>query len=1528
MSSLKKQLRNAGACLSVLTLLDLVLSPELSTSPSNRDVISNGTNSLWSSPANAQDTPASPAEPKPAEPAIPAEPAASEPTPQPPTRQESGNRPQRRRFGQRPTETAQDPAKQNETKPTTATEQPPAETKPAEGDKPPAENKEEVANPPAAKDPSVDNRLNAIEKQLGEIAKMLQGIKPSEGAKSEGSSSKDSNAKDPNTKESTNKEKEAAKPKWDGSIPKEWTKGIRWRSIGPANMGGRIVDLAVNERDPNTWWAATASGGLIKTTNNGNSFVHQFDREATVSIGAVAVSASNPDILWVGTGENNPRNSVSYGDGVYKSTDGGKTWANMGLKKTFQIGEIVIHPTNPDIVYVGALGRLYGNNEERGVFKTVDGGKTWERCFYIDDRTGIIEMQMSPADPETLIVTAWERLRDGFDSWPGSEIPIPEGYGGYDPIRKWGPGSGLYKTTDGGKNWKKLTKGLPTSQMGRIGIDWYRKDPNVLFAVIDCENIGKGPAPLNVLWGAVGENRENQVTVTQVYANSPAAKAGLKVGDIIESLNDEAITDFDRILDTIRDKKAGDTFKTTIKRGAESITLEYTLVARGANRSGESGGGGGSMRTLGLFGAFGEDADEGLKISTIFPESAAQKAGIQAEDIITEFDGKKSQSWEDLLEQLGSKNAGDKVKVKYIRLGESKEIEVTLEARQGGPGGGGGAGGAGSAGGGQSTPAQSSTYIGITGDNGPDGGAKLSNVTEGGPAEKAGVLKGDIIVAINDKDVPDYRATLDALRGKRVGDKVKLKIKRGEENKEIEVTFENRPGPVRPYTASLGGQAPNIQDQQGAKGYEYGGIYKSVDGGESWTRINSLHSRPMYFSVVRVDPNDDKNVYLLGVSQFKSSDGGITFDANLGRAVHADGHSLWIDPRDGRHMIIGVDGGVYTTYDRGNRWDHLNTLALGQFYHVAIAPKYPYYVYGGLQDNGTWGGPAISLNGSGPVNEDWLSVGGGDGFMCRVDPNDPELVYWTSQDGNMGRRNMKTGERGSIRAVAPEGEPAYRFNWNTPFILSNFNSRVFYAAGNYVFRSWDRGSNLEKISPEITLTKRGSATALSESPRSPNVLYVGTDDGALWVTRDAGKTWTDITKNLGLVAPRWVSTIEASRFEEGRVYVCLDGHRSNDDDPYVMVSEDYGKTFKSIRANLPWGSTRCLRESPFNENVLLVGTEFGLFATANRGETWSSLNSNLPTVAIFDLAFHPNNGEVVLATHGRSLWIGDITALHQLAPAHLTESPNLYKPTTAIRWRREASRGTTNRRFIGENPPAGAVIYYTLPKKAENVSVKIIDVSGQTLREIRGSNEAGLQRVTWDFIAQGGGRGQGGGGSGGGGAAGAQAGTGRGNRGGATGTNPPTGAASPQESTTAPSTTGGEGTGGATPAASGGESGQATETSGQATSGQAATAGQGRRGGSGGGGGGGGFGGFGRGRTVSSGTYRVVLTVDGKEFTQELKVISDPNLPIQSELTGLSEEYEVWTGDASEEESEEEEEEEEQQEAAKVKVPVNLPDGA
>ena len=328
------------------------------------------------------------------------------------------------------------------------------------------------------------------------------------------------------------KEKEAPPPNF--TMPDDWTKAFTWRSIGPANMGGRITAISVYEADPTTYWVATASGGLLKTTNNGVTFEHQFDKEATVSIGDVCVAPSNKNIVWVGTGENNPRNSVSYGDGVYKSTDGGKNWKNMGLKKTFQIGRIVIHPKNPDIVYVGALGRLYGPNEERGLFKTTDGGKTWEKVLYIDDKTGVIDMRDAPDRPGHALVATWERRRDGFDSWPGGGLP--DGYDGYDPVKKWGPGAGIYKTTDGGKTFKKLTKGLPTSKMGRIGLDIYRKDPNVVFAIIDCEKIGMGTppkkaaAPATPYMGIHGEDAEGDGGARSL-ASSPTArptKAGLE----------------------------------------------------------------------------------------------------------------------------------------------------------------------------------------------------------------------------------------------------------------------------------------------------------------------------------------------------------------------------------------------------------------------------------------------------------------------------------------------------------------------------------------------------------------------------------------------------------------------------------------------------------------------------------------------------------------------------------------------------------------------------------------------------------------------------------------------------------------------------------------------------------------------------------------------------------------------------------------------------------------------------------------
>ena len=357
------------------------------------------------------------------------------------------------------------------------------------------------AQPPAAKAAAKggeskerDQRLEKIEKSLQTLLNEVQSLKkPAPQAKG---SAGDSSSSSGSTAAS------AAKTIANFELDPQWLKSLNWRCLGPANMGGRITDIAVNPNDPSMWWIATASGGLLKTINNGVTFEHQFDHEATVSIGAMAVAPSDANIVWVGTGEANPRNSVSYGDGVYKSTDGGKTWKNMGLKKTYQIGGLVVHPKDPEHRLCRRLGRLYGPSEDRGIYKTTDGGQTWQKVLYVDDRTGVIDLVMHPSDPETLIAAFWDRQRDGYDSWPG-DVPKPDGIDGYDPIRKWGQSGGLYKTTDGGKNWKKLKDGLPSNATGRIGIDWYQKDAKIVYAIIDCENIGKGPPPLPVYLGAV-----------------------------------------------------------------------------------------------------------------------------------------------------------------------------------------------------------------------------------------------------------------------------------------------------------------------------------------------------------------------------------------------------------------------------------------------------------------------------------------------------------------------------------------------------------------------------------------------------------------------------------------------------------------------------------------------------------------------------------------------------------------------------------------------------------------------------------------------------------------------------------------------------------------------------------------------------------------------------------------------------------------------------------------------------------------
>ena len=1208
-------------------------------------------------------------------------------------------------------------------------------------------------------------QIQAIEKQLAELQQKLAALKTAEGVVPAAATSVAT---------------------VEGTIPADVLKQFNWRCIGPANMGGRVTAIDVLESDPTTYYIATASGGLLKTTNNGTTFQVLFDKEATVSIGDVAVCQAKPDVVWVGTGENNPRNSVTYGDGVYKSTDGGKTWTNMGLKKSFQIGKVIVHPKNPDVVYVGALGRLYGPNEERGVFKTTDGGKTWDKVLFVDDKTGCIDLRMDPQDPETLVAAMWERKRDEYDGFfQGDKDAPPDMYG---PVVTHGVGGGLFKTSDGGKQWKKLTdeklkNGLPTVKTGRIGLDYSRKSKGLLFAIIDTEKVGTGRVS-QVYMGVTGEAAEGGgAKIVSVTENGPAAKAGLKDGDIVTAADGTKVANYDTLVDHFQGKNPGDKVKLPVKRGDKEETVEVTLGKRPegegqAQGGGRGGRGAGGQVLLPVTGVRFAGGGEKLVVEAVTEDGPAAQAGIKTGDVVTAIEGKKVTDAKGYAAELTGKAAGDKVKVTITRDDKEQTVELTLAPNPRAGAGGGQAGG----GGGGPSILMPGFVPEITED-----GIKVRSVPTGGAAEKAGLKAGDLVVEVDGQEVNSFRDLMQALRvGQRVedprkaGDKVKLKVKQGEKTREVELALVETqvPGmfgggrgatPGRPYGLGLGGQQANRQNSQGKDGNQTGGVYVSKDNGDTWTRVNSLNPRPMYFSQIRVDPSDDNTVYVLcdtPTPMYRSTDGGKTFtNLTTARGVHADSHALWINPKNSRHLIIGCDGGFYVSYDKGVAWDHLNTLALGQFYHVAVDNKRPYRVYGGLQDNGSWGGPSHTLRRYGPVNEDWVYVSGGDGFVCRVDPTDPDLVYSESQGGNMSRQNFRTGERAGIRpsgrggpggggtprgteerggsqSTAQSAASRPRFNWNTPFILSHHNPSIFYCGGQYVYRSVKKGDDLKQISPEMTRSPKGSMTALGESPRTPDVLWAGTDDGQLWVTKDAGANWVNVTDNLlkaGVPGYRYVATVEPSRTRDGRCYVVLDAHRSNDDKPYILATDDFGASFKSIVANLPaFGSTRCLREDIVNPDILYAGTEFGAWVSANRGASWSKLGGNLPTVAVHEFAQPTVANELVAATHGRSVWVLDVNAIRQMKPAVLKEKVTLFAPASAVRWKigagGESPYSVTDRKFVGTNPTRGATIEYLLTEKADKVAVKVVDVTGRTVRTFQNPPAAaGLHRLEWNL---------------------------------------------------------------------------------------------------------------------------------------------------------------------------------------------------
>lgn len=833
------------------------------------------------------------------------------------------------------------------------------------------------------------------------------------------------------------------------SLRAEDFKALPFRSIGPATMGGRVADIHFAPSDTKTFYVGTATGGLWKTTNRGVTFSPVFDKESTSSIGSVVIADAPPTwagwknepaepdakpdpeaeknkgkgkIVWVGTGEGNGRNSSSYGDGVFRSTDSGSTFIRLGLEDSHDIPALAVDPRDPDVCYAAALGHLWGPNAMRGVFKTTDGGKTWDHVLKVDENTGCVDVILCPDAADTVYAAMYSRRRTAFSYTSGSET------------------GGIFRSTDAGKTWTKLSNGLP-KRTGRIGLDVYRKNNKILYAVIESDEGGWGVEPFD--------------------------------------------------------------------------------------------------------------------------------------------DRSKS-----------------------------------------------------------------------------------------------------------------------------------------------------------------------------------GGVFRSEDGGDTWARVNDRSPRAFYFSKVRIDPTDDQRIYRLGWGLDVSDDGGKTFRAGGAKRPHGDMHALTIDPTDRDHMVMGTDGGVYITFDRGATWDFLNSMPLGQFYNVAVDMSEPYRIGGGLQDNGSWIGPSatkyagfynVAEGTPAPSisNQDWKLIAPfGDGFHVAFDPKDANIVYAESQGGFLTRNHLDSGRTKMLRPSAKEGGQRYRWNWNTPFLVSHHDSTVIYMGGNRVFRLTQRGEAWEEISGDLTTNvgekfdRVGSSAeqhctvvSLAESTVARGTLWAGSDDGLVHVTADDGKTWKNVTPPG--TDGKYIECIEAGRADARTAYVVIDGHRSNDFDPHVVVTTDLGATWTDITADLPKGAhAKVVREEMRNPDVLFVGTERGMFVSIDRGRGWVRMNGEgLPTVLVDDIVQHPRETDLVIGTHGRSIYVVDDASFFAQLPAALGSQMHLFDIRPAAPKRTMANEGFWGEgEFTAANPPMGAKItYFVRDFVDEDISIAITDAKGTMVRKLSGPNRPGVTRVVWDL---------------------------------------------------------------------------------------------------------------------------------------------------------------------------------------------------
>ncbi|HXC72408.1 MAG TPA: hypothetical protein VN644_20645 [Pyrinomonadaceae bacterium] len=831
--------------------------------------------------------------------------------------------------------------------------------------------------------------------------------------------------------------------------------GLRMRSIGPAFTSGRVVGFAVDPARPSNYYVAVASGGVWKTVNAGITWTPVFDNEASYSIGAITLDPKNPLTVWVGTGENNSQRSVSYGSGLYKSEDGGRSWKNVGLKTSEHIGRIAIDPKDSNVVYVAAQGPLWGPGGDRGLFKTTDGGKTWKNILNISENTGVTDIVIDPNDPNTIYCASYQRRRHRWTLING------------------GPESALYKSTDAGATWTKLRAGLPTTELGRIGLAISPVDSNVIYATV---------------------------------------------------------------------------------------------------------------------------------------EAADRK----------------------------------------------------------------------------------------------------------------------------------------------------------------------------------------------------GGIFRSSDRGGSWERRNEFDTTAMYYARIVADPKDVDRIYVMNVFLMVSDDGGRTLRRLGERNKHVDNHDIWIDPNNTDHYLVGCDGGIYESFDRGAHWDFKQNLPVPQFYDITTDNAKPFYnVYGGTQDNFSFGGPSRTRSASGITNADWFVTNGGDGFRSQVDPEDPNTIYASLQHGVLVRFDKRTGERIGIQPQPGRGEDPPRWNWDTPFIVSPHLHTRLYMASDKLYRSDDRGDTWTVISGQLSreldrdklpvmgkvwgidaVAKNastaffGNASALAESPKKDGLIYVGTDDGLLQVTEDGGKIWRKIDKFPGVPDMSYVSRVIASNYDANTAFVSFDNHQSADFKPYLLKTTDAGRTWVSLSSNLPKnGPVLAIAEDHVNPSLLFTGTEFGLFFSVDGGQKWVQLKGGLPTIAVADLSIQKRENDLVIGTFGRGIYIlDDYTPLRLLKPETVRQDAAVFPVKDALMYIQSQPLGGRGKSFQGEryytadNPPFGATMTWYLKEalktrkekrqesereaekkgapvvwptreqlraeeeeEAPAIIVTITDSSDNVVRRLTGPVTAGMQRLTWDL---------------------------------------------------------------------------------------------------------------------------------------------------------------------------------------------------